>query len=317
MFSALAGLLLFNLLTRRLRRLVSGVEAFTQSNFLAQFDPALPSGAYSPDEIDQLGTTFNRMADRIRQQVQELKQADRLRRELVANVSHDLRTPLTSLQGYLDTLLMKEGTLSPQEQRTYLEIATKHSEQLGTLVAELFELAKLDSREMEPHVEPFSLGELVQDVVQQLRLAAERKRIGLHTHLSEDLPFVSADIGLIERVLKNLIENALRYTQPGGTVTVALIRENQTIVAQVTDTGCGISPEDLPYIFDRFFRAGANNQEHSTGAGLGLAIAKRILELHGSAIKAQSILNSGTTFTFHLPAAQPSIEPIGSLATGY
>ena len=316
-FSALAGLLLFNLLTRRLRRLVSGVEAFTQSNFSAQFDPALPSKAYSPDEIDQLGTTFNRMADRIRQQVQELKQADRLRRELVANVSHDLRTPLTSLQGYLDTLLMKEGTLSPQEQRTYLEIATKHSEQLGTLVAELFELAKLDSREMEPHVEAFSLGELVQDVVQQLRLAAEQKRIGLHTHFPEDLPFVSADIGLIERVLKNLIENALRYTQPGGTVTVALIRGNQAIVAQVTDTGCGISPEDLPYIFDRFFRAGANNQEQSTGAGLGLAITKRILELHGSAIEAQSILNGGTTFTFHLPAAQPSIEPIGSSATGY
>ena len=303
-FSALAGLLLFNLLTRRLRRLVSGVEAFTQSNFLAQFDPALPSGAYSPDEIDQLGTTFNRMADRIRQQVQELKQADRLRRELVANVSHDLRTPLTSLQGYLDTLLMKEGTLSSQEQRTYLEIATKHSEQLGTLVAELFELAKLDSREMEPHVEAFSLSELVQDVVQQLRLAAEQKRIGLHTHFLEDLPFVSADIGLIERVLKNLIENALRYTQPGGTVTVALIRENQGIVAQVTDTGCGISPEDLPYIFDRFFRAGANSQEQSTGAGLGLAIAKRILELHGSSIEAQSIINVGTTFIFHLPAVK-------------
>ncbi len=308
-FSALAGLLLFNLLTRRLKKLVSGVEAFTQSNFSAQFETAPLSNGRSRDEIDQLGTTFSRMADRIRQQVQELKQADQLRRELVANVSHDLRTPLTSLQGYLDTLLLKEGTLSPQEQRTYLEIATKHSEQLGKLVAELFELAKLDSREMEPHVEPFSLGELVQDVVQQLRLVAEQKRIGLQTDFLKDLPFVSADIGLIERVLENLIENALRYTQPGGTVTVALTRKNETIMAQVTDTGCGISPDDLPHIFDRFFRVGTNHQERSAGAGLGLAIAKRILELHGSAIEAQSILNGGTTFTFHLPAAQPSSEP--------
>ena len=316
-FSALAGLLLFNLLTRRLRRLVSAVHTFTQSNFSAQFETAPLSNGRLRDEIDQLDTTFNRMADRIRQQVQELKQADRLRRELVANVSHDLRTPLTSLQGYLDTLLMKEGTLSPQEQRTYLEIATKHSEQLGTLVAELFELAKLDSREMEPHVEAFSLGELVQDVVQQLRLAAEQKRIGLHTHFPEDLPFVSADIGLIERVLENLIENALRYTQPGGTVTVALTRRNETIMAQVTDTGCGIPPDDLPHIFDRFYRVGNNHQERSAGAGLGLAIAKRILELHGSAIEAQSILNGGTTFTFHLPTAQSIIEPIGSSATGY
>jgi signal transduction histidine kinase len=284
------------------------MESFKRGDFSQQPDSSYRSQvhfdtAQRGDEIYELGTIFTQMADRIHQQVGQLKQTDLLRRELVANVSHDLRTPLTSLQGYLETLLLKEGTLSPQEQRTYLEIATKHSEQLGTLVAELFELAKLDSREMEPHVEPFSLGELVQDVVQQLRLAAEQKRIGLHTHFPEDLPFVSADIGLIERVLKNLIENALRYTQPGGTVTVALIRENQTIVAEVTDTGCGISPEDLPYIFDRFFRTGANNQEQSTGAGLGLAIAKQILELHGSAIEAQSILNSGTTFTFHLPAA--------------
>lgn len=316
-FSALAGLFLFNLLTRRLRTLVLGVEAFTQSNFSAQFDPVLPLKIRSPDEIDQLGKTFSRMADRIRQQVQELKQADQLRRELVANVSHDLRTPLTSLQGYLDTLLLKEGTLPPQEQRTYLEIATKHSEYLGTLVTELFELAKLDSREMEPHVEAFSLGELVQDVVQQLRLAGEQKRIGLHTDFPQDLPFVSADIGLIERLLKNLIENALRYTPQGGAVTVALIRRNQTIEAQVTDTGCGISPDDLPHIFDRFYRVEASNREQSTGAGLGLAIAKRILELHGSAIEAQSILNGGTTFTFHLPIVQFSIEPIGSSSTRY
>lgn len=316
-FSALAGLLLFNLLTRRLRTLVSGVEAFTQSNFSAQFEAVSHSKARPRDEIDQLGTTFSRMADRIRQQVQELKQADQLRRELVANVSHDLRTPLTSLQGYLETLLLKEGTLSPQEQRQYLGIATKHSEQLGKLIAELFELAKLDSHEMEPHIEAFSLGELVQDVVQQLRLAAEQKRIGLHTNFPEDLPFVLADIGLIERVLENLIENALRYTQSGGTVTVALTRRNQTIMAQVTDTGCGISPDDLPYIFDRLFRVRTHHQEQSAGAGLGLAIAKRILEFHGSAIEAQSILKGGTTFTFHLPTAQPPIEPIGSSATGY
>ena len=316
-FSALAGLLLFNLLTRRLRTLVSGVEAFTQSNFSAQFETVPHSKARPRDEIDQLETTFSRMADRIRQQVQELKQADQLRRELVANVSHDLRTPLTSLQGYLETLLLKEGTLSPQEQRKYLGIATKHSEQLGKLIAELFELAKLDSHEMEPHIEAFSLGELVQDVVQQFRLATEQKRIGLQTDFLEDLPFVSADIGLIERVLKNLIENALRYTQSGGTVTVALTRRNETIMAQVTDTGCGIPPDDLPHIFDRFFRVGNNHQERSAGAGLGLAIAKRILELHGSTIEAQSILNGGTTFTFHLPAAQSIIEPIGSSATGY
>jgi two-component system, OmpR family, sensor kinase len=322
LFVLLTGLLIFELLTRRLRTLAVAMETFKRGDFSQQSDSSYRSQVHfatarKGDEIYELGTIFTQMADRIHQQVGQLKQTDLLRRELVANVSHDLRTPLTSLQGYLETLLLKEGTLSPQEQRTYLEIATKHSEQLGKLVAELFELAKLDSHEMEPHVELFSLSELVQDVVQQLRLAAEQKRIGLHADFLEDLPFVSADIGLIERVLKNLIENALRYTPQGGTVTVALTQSSQTIMVQVTDTGCGISPDDLPHIFDRFFRVGANDQEHSTGAGLGLAITKRILELHESTIEARSILNSGTAFTFYLPAAHPSIEPTGFSSTGY
>ena len=310
LFALLAGLLLFKLLTRRLRTLASAMEAFKRGDFSEQSDfsyrpDVQPWTAQRGDEMDELGATFNQMADRIRQQVEKLEQTDRLRRELVANVSHDLRTPLTSLQGYLETLLLKEGTLSPQEQRKYLEIATAHSEQLGKLIAELFELAKLNSHEMEPHVEPFSLGELVQDVVQKIRLVAEKKQIRLQANFRADLPFVSADIQLIERVLENLIENSIRHTEEGDAITVALIPGNEKIMAQVTDTGCGIPPEDLPYIFDRFYRVGKRHEARSTGAGLGLAIAKRILELHGSSIEAQSTVGVGTTFIFHLPAAKP------------
>ena len=309
LFALLAGLLLFKLLTRRLRRLASAMEAFKRGDFSEQSDfsyrsDVQPWTAQRGDEMDELGATFNQMADRIRQQVEKLEQTDRLRRELVANVSHDLRTPLTSLQGYLETLLLKEGTLSPHEQRKYLEIATAHSEQLGKLIAELFELAKLNSHEMEPHVEPFSLGELVQDVVQKIRLVAEKKQIRLQTNFRADLPFVSADIQLIERVLENLIENSIRHTEEGGAITVTLIPGNEKIRAQVMDTGCGIPPEDLPYIFDRFYRVGKRHEARTTGAGLGLAIAKRILELHGSSIEAQSTIDVGTTFIFHLPAAK-------------
>ena len=309
LFALLAGLLLFKLLTRRLRRLASAMEAFKRGDFSEQSDfsyrsDVQPWTAQRGDEMDELGATFNQMADRIRQQVEKLEQTDRLRRELVANVSHDLRTPLTSLQGYLETLLLKEGTLSPHEQRKYLEIATAHSEQLGKLIAELFELAKLNSHEMEPHVEPFSLGELVQDVVQKIRLVAEKKQIRLQANFRADLPFVSADIQLIERVLENLIENSIRHTEEGGAITVALIPGNEKIRAQVMDTGCGIPPEDLPYIFDRFYRVGKRHEARTTGAGLGLAIAKRILELHGSSIEAQSTIDVGTTFIFHLPAAK-------------
>jgi len=303
MFALLAGLLLFNVLTRRVRQLASTMEMFAKSNFSEQVPLALddrPSN-WNHDEIDQLKTTFNRMAQRIQQQVATLKETDTLRRELVANVSHDLRTPLASLHGYLETLLMKTGTLTAEAQRPFLDIAIKQSDRLRQLVEKLFELAKLDSHEAQINHEPFSLAELVQDVAQKFRLAAETKQIKLQTRFLADIPFVTADIGLIERVLENLIQNALRYTPAGGTISVALSHKATAVAVQISDTGCGIPEQDLPHIFDRFYRG--DQQQRSDGAGLGLAITKRILELHGSTLEAQSTLNVGTTVTFQLPTS--------------
>jgi signal transduction histidine kinase len=311
LFALLTALLIFKLLTRRLKTLALTIETFRRDDFSEQSDLSRMSllrlsTTQRRDEIDKLGTTFIQMADRIHRQVRQLEQTDQLRRELVADVSHDLRTPLTSLQGYLETLSLKEGMLSPQEQRHYLDIAIKHSGRLSKLIAELFDLAKLNSQEMMPHVEPFSLSELVQDVVQKLKVVAEKKQVNLQANIREDLPFVLADIGLIERVLENLIVNAIRHTPKRGVVIVALSLGNGKMVTQVTDTGCGIPPEELPYIFDRYYRVGNSQQGRATGAGLGLAISKRILELHGSSIEAHSVLNGGTTFTFYLGTVQPS-----------
>ncbi|MDX2252343.1 MAG: ATP-binding protein [Nitrospira sp.] len=322
LFALVTGLVTLRLLTRRLRMLAVAMETFKRSDFS---EPPTVASRYDVqqvrarrmDEIDELGRIFADMADRIQHQVQQLKQTDQLRRELIANVSHDLRTPLTSLQGYLETLSLKEGTLSQEEQRAYLGIATAHSAQLGKLIAELFELSKLNSQEMKPHLEPFALSELVQDVVQKLTLVAERKHIQLEASHPENLPVVSGDIGLIERVLENLIENAIRYTPEGGGVKVALSLASETVMTHVADTGCGIPPEDLPHIFDRYNRVGNSQQDRSRGAGLGLAITKRILELHGSAIEVQSVVNEGTTVSFHLPLAQSPIEPITSSAPEY
>lgn len=298
----LAGLLLFKILTKRLRNLTYSMQSFKQSEFEKLPQPLKTLSESSPgDEIDHLEFSFNEMANRIVNQMGELKQKDRLRRELVANVSHDLRTPLASLQGYLETLLLKEGKFSPQEQRRYLEIALKHSERLGKLVSELFELAKLDSQEMQPHNETFSPAELVQDVVQKFQLAAQRKKIELRVDYGKDLPFVFADIGLIDRLLENLLENALRYTPEGGCVTLDLTPENARIAVKVNDTGCGISKEELPFIFDRFYRSQKTNHAGTPNTGLGLAIAKRIMELHGSSIEAHSTVEVGSTFTFYLP----------------
>ena len=299
LFASLAGLILFALLTRRLRRLTAAVERFRQSDFVQE--PLVFENARHPDEIDRLGRAFQQMSERIAQQLQRLKGTDKLRRELIANVSHDLRTPLASIQGYLETLLLKHDALAPEERRRYLEIAGKHSERLGKLVAELFELAKLDSNEIQLHRERFPIAELMQDVAQEFQLAAEKKGIGLDVRLQENSPVVFADIGLLARVFGNLIENALRYTPPGGTVRLSLSAEEEKVCVRLSDTGCGIPPEEIPYIFDRFYRLENNTRTNSEGAGLGLAIAKRILELHGSAIAVDSTVNAGATFTFRLP----------------
>jgi len=264
-----------------------------------------PTEAQRGDEIDRLGATFQALTQRIRQQVQTLQHTDTLRRELVAHVSHDLRTPLAALHGYLETLALKDHQLTPQERRHYLDIAVRHSTRLGKLVAELFELAKLDAHETQVHPEAFSLAELVQDVVQKFQLLAQKKQQQLQAQLADDLPFIWADIGLIERVLDNLLQNALQYTAPGGTITVALTQQRYSIAVQVKDTGDGILPEELPYIFERFYRAGQGRQDAAGGVGLGLAIAKRILELHGSAIAVDSTVHGGTTFTFPLPISHP------------
>jgi len=304
LFAFVTGLIVFNLLTRRLKRLSLAMDAFARSDYSAPVNlPARPEA--TGDEIDRLGETFSRMADRILQQLDTLKQTDTLRRELVANVSHDLRTPLASLQGYLETLLLKEGHLSEEEQRNYLEIAGRHCERLGKLVSELFELSKLDSHEAKPHREAFSLGELVQDVAQKFQLRAEQKRLRLENRFQEDPPFVFADIGMIARVLENLIENAIRHTPEKGKISIALSRQGTRVRVQVSDTGCGIAPEEIPNIFDRFYRVPQNSTD-GKGAGLGLAITKRILELHQSSIEVESVPARGTLFTFYLPIFESS-----------
>ncbi len=315
------GLLLFFLITRRLRRLAASMDALARTDFRAEAAALPTAGASGRDEIARLGSTFERMARRIAEQVERLRREDRLRRELVANVSHDLRTPLATLQGYLETLLLKEGKLSPEESRRYLEIALRHSERLGTLVAELFELAKLDAQETKLQLEPFALGELVQDVMQKFQLAAERRRVRLEAELLEELPRVWGDIALIERVLENLIDNALRHTPPGGRVAIVPSSDGRFVTVRVADTGCGIPQEDLPYVFERFYRARnglrrsvghdrldgipESREPNGGGSGLGLAIAKRILELHGTSIAAESAPGAGSTFTFQLPTHSP------------
>ncbi|HEY1252218.1 MAG TPA: ATP-binding protein [Thermoanaerobaculia bacterium] len=305
--TSIAGLVLFRALTGRLRSLTARVQRFTSDGAPESEPPPAsapaPSSSPGSDEIDRLDGAFRLMADRIGAQMRELKETDALRRELVANVSHDLRTPLAALRGYLETLLLKEDTLSPEQRRAYLETAVRHSESLGKLVSELFELATLNSRAAAPGLEPFSLPELVSDVTQKFRLAADQKRVALTATPPTALPFALGNIAMIERVLENLIDNALRYTPAGGEVTVTVARSDGALSVTVSDTGAGIAAEDLPRIFDRFYRASSRELDPEGGAGLGLAIAQRILELHDGRIEVESEPGAGSRFRFWLSSA--------------
>jgi two-component system, OmpR family, sensor kinase len=302
--AALVFALVLSQLTRPLRRLTQDAEQFRGE-----------SAASTPDagggEIERLVLATHAMRDRIAEQFKRLEDNDRMRRELIGNISHDLHTPLASVQGYLETVLLRGDALDPATREQHLRTALAHARKLDRRIADLFELSKLDAGRVQPRVEVFCLGELLQDVVQAYRLQAQQRGVTLELAASQHAKsLVRADIALIERVLQNLVDNALRYTPAGGRVQLAIEPHRQPGSAQqlllkISDTGAGIAAEHLPHIFERYWRAGdAQPQDTSArSAGLGLAIVKRIVELHGSVIRVRSALQQGTTFEFALPQA--------------
>jgi signal transduction histidine kinase len=291
-----SALLIFARLSRRLRTLTASVNDFYRGSMGG--DP--PPSFAKKDEIAQLALAFDAMQSRIEQQVGQIRQTDQLRRELVTHISHDLRTPLTAMQGYIDTLLLKDKKITPVQREEYLQIARNHSIRLGRLVADLFELAKLDSNAVSPQMDEFSLVELVADIVQEFRLRAERKSVVLAVEMHGQDTAVRADIHLIERVFENLIENGLRHTPERGSITISLHGHDDGVRVTVSDTGAGIADEALPFIFDRYFHASPDTAAAAGSTGLGLAIVKRILDLHRTAIVVSSRLARGTSFSFEL-----------------
>jgi len=238
------------------------------------------------------------MSARIGEQIYELKDKDRLRRELVSNISHDLRTPIASLQGYVETLDTRAERMSEPERKEVLQKAVRLIARLGKLVAELLELARLDSLDLVAEKEPFPIADLVSDILVDFQGPARGRQVELSARIDEDTGLVKGDIRLLERAIQNIIENAIKFTPPGGQVTVALKRTGDMIRLSVSDTGPGISLADLPHIFERFYRAGTSSGE--TGIGLGLAIAQRIAEMHDTTIHVENRSEGGAVFTLEL-----------------
>jgi signal transduction histidine kinase len=300
LFGLLAGALAFRWVTRPVRKLTAQIAQLDSGGMdaiqaLAKTDT--PAGA-ARDEVTQLQQAFVALAKRIDQQWQSLMVQDQQRREFIANISHDLRTPLTSLHGYLETLSVKSDHLSNEDRQRYLNIALTQSKKVGRLAQELFELARLEYGVVKPQKEPFSLSELVQDVFQKFELATETRGQKLLADITPGIPLVNADLGMIERVLTNLLDNAIRFTPEGGTIEIKLWPHEGQVMVQLKDSGPGIAPELKDNLFVRPSILSTN--KHRAG-GLGLMIVRRILQLHGSDIRLIEQSKQGACFQFSVP----------------
>ncbi len=281
-------------LTRSLRDVIQSVECFSKGNLKTRIN------LNSTSELTPLANTFNQMADRLVNNIEELKSTEKLRRELIANVSHDLRTPLAVIHGYVETLIIKEDTISPEERKKYINIILKSTDKLRKLVSGLFEFSKFEADQIKAQKEPFFIQELVHDISQQYQLQAKKKKITFNTHIPKNLPLVHADIALIERVFQNILDNAIKFTPKKGKVNVQIQQQQKYIEIIIKDNGIGINTDDLDTVFNRYHSQN-RQQQNKEGTGLGLSIVKRILDLHESNYHIKSKIDKGTTFTFSLP----------------
>ncbi len=254
----------------------------------------------SSDEIGTLATGINDMAEKLGNDIEKLRKLERVRSEFLANVSHELRTPIFSIQGFLETLL--DGAVDdPQVNREFLEKAHHHANRLNTLLSDLIEISRIESGEMKMSFRYFSLSEFLRQVVQEMQPQAEKKSLILTlsppTAQNEK---VYGDRERLKQVMINLIDNAVKYTEPGGEISVRASQEGPMAALHVRDTGCGIAPEHHARIFERFYRVDRDRSREVGGTGLGLAIVKHIVEAHGGTIRVESEVGKGSTFIFTL-----------------
>jgi histidine kinase len=255
------------------------------------------------DELAQLALTFNQMAAK-------LEQVEATRRELIGNVAHELRTPLATIKGSMEGLI--DGVLPP-DTRTFQQIH-READRLQRLVSDLQELSRVEAGAFDLHLRRLSVADLIQATALRLERQFEEKGVALHTDLPAGLPAVLADEDRMGQVLLNLVGNALQYTPSGGEVRLVACAESNEVRISVVDTGVGIAAEHLPFIFTRFYRVDKSRARVGGGSGIGLTIAKHLVEAHGGRIWAESAgPGRGSTFTFSLPGVSPGRSSLPNL----
>lgn len=299
------GLFVAHTITDRIDRLVKA----TTSLGLGQLDARLPVDGH--DELAILAQTFNTMVTNLEQADAQRRILEEARQTLIAGISHDLRTPLTSIQVMLEAMTdgVVTDTATVQEYMTRSLAELRH---LGQLIDDLFDLAKLDAGQLEMRFDPSSLSDLISDVVSSMNAQARQKQVTLFGSATPEVDPVEMAPDKIQRVLVNLLGNALRYTPPQGQIAINACRDGDQVRVDVYNTGSAIKPEHVPHIFSTFYRgepSRARDDDGYRGTGLGLAIARGFVEAHHGRIWAHSAPEKGTTFSFTLPTRQPSNTP--------
>ena len=300
--TAFSGLWLKRRLTDRLITLAAVAKEFQAGRLEKR---VAVSGT---DELSILGETMNSMADALERQMITIGLKDRRRRDLITDISHDLRSPAALIAGYSEVLLTKDLSLS-ERARQYGEVIARNASSLQELLSELFELARLDSVETRATIEKLPLGELLSTLASRYKDAALGRGIALDIQVADALPPILADSIMLERAVGNLVENAIRYTPSGGRITLGAAAKGKGVRVSIIDTGVGMGEAALGQIFERHYQDEKQDQAQKGLSGLGLAIVRTLLEAQGSEIQVESTLGVGTTFWFELPIAHDGETP--------
>lgn len=299
--TTVAALLIFGPVRPRLRSLEEAARKVGAGDLTAR---AREDGA---DEVSALARAFNQMTHDLQQRAAELQAADRTRRLLLADVSHELMTPLTGMRGYLETLSLHAESLDPETRERYLAIIRDETHRVEHIVGDLLDLSRLEGGGESFDAQDVPLEDLFGRVLARHGREAERKGVELTTNVAPGAEIVTGDPMRLEQALQNLAANALRHTPKGGQIALNAVHEEGAIVVTVADTGAGIAPEHLAHVFDRFYKVDPSRARSATGSGLGLSIVKAIIERHGGSVSASSRVGGGTTFTLKFPPERPII----------
>lgn len=305
-------------LAPRLHRTTNALQRIRKHEF-DDFDTSpRPVG----DELSQMVREVYRTGQKLENEIQELKRMENYRREFIGNVSHELKTPIFSVQGFTETLL--EGAIDDDDvNRSFLRKIMHNVNRLDNLARDLSEIARIETGELEMSAEPFNLKTVVNGVVESLEIKASDKGVSLKYRIPDDLPPVYGDRERIRQVLVNLTDNAIKYNQEGGTVEIiARLLPSDEIKISVADDGIGIAPEHIARLTERFYRVDKSRSRTQGGTGLGLAIVKHILGAHDRELMIESTPESGSTFGFTLSSARkrknastPSLDSVAQIET--